>query len=384
MNKKTYLGCFLALIVNSVPIHASLIDYGPYLYDTETGLDWYDVSATYGLSFNTVNSRLTAGWRYASNNELNTLVTNATGLLIPESGPDAGTAYLSTSGTEINSLSTLANLFDSSHRSSIPSDGSFINEYSVLGVLANQGVSGSPCPGSGDDLCRATAYFIMDDHYHNGELNQVDAAYWNTGVGVNPNGRMGQMGHYLVRHHSDTIADGLTPERPVMPIRDEEGWGFSFFPFITSTEATYIDPEVATGYDYFIDSGPLFTSLILPAIGDDKFSLYLWNGANWIFVSILHSNDMFSFDGFGVDRFRITGIETSAGLNPNDPMAFVTGLTFSEYGPVNMHMNPITTNISAIPEPTALVLMSSGLFILLSLQVNKGVRKGLKKVASNG
>jgi hypothetical protein len=58
---------------------AAIVDLGNITRDTNSGLDWLDVTETAGLSYNEVSSRLTpggslAGWRYASAAEFETLV----------------------------------------------------------------------------------------------------------------------------------------------------------------------------------------------------------------------------------------------------------------------------------------------------------------------
>lgn len=371
MNKKTFLGCIVALTISSTPIHAVIIDYGPYLYDTETGLDWLDLSATYGLTYHQVNSRLQDNWRYASGSELNTLVTNATGLPVPNSGADFGTVTLLTSAQELNVLRTLADMFDPV----IPpldfetSPENHVLTYRAEGVLSDIGTQGIACSNNDFVACQAIAHFAVGEKYQAyDELVEVTANYINSGIGIHPDGASNQWGHFLVRQHDDTISDGLTPENPILPTQDQvqNGWNFVFMPGVATVQPLFIDPEVAIGYDYVIDSGPNFSSLVLPEVGDNEFSLYLWNGADWIFESILYSGDWFSFNGVGVDRFRILGIETSAGLDPNDPIAFVTGLTFSEFSLVNMRMTPLTINIEeTVSEPSILALMGVGLIGLL-------------------
>ena len=68
----------------AAPVEAAIIDHGDYLTDTATGLDWLDVTQSVNLSFDAVNAQLGAGgqfagWRYATGDEFNALITNATG-----------------------------------------------------------------------------------------------------------------------------------------------------------------------------------------------------------------------------------------------------------------------------------------------------------------
>jgi hypothetical protein len=136
------------------------------------------------------------------------------------------------------------------------------------------------------------------------------------------------------------------------------GWQFDFMP---NNSITYIDPEVAIGYDYVINSGPTFTSVLLPSVGDDQFNLYLWNGSEWTFSATLSAGSEYNFGDSGVDKFRILGIETDAGLDPTSPTAFVTGLHFASGGHVNMNMIPI---ITSVPEPEAYAMLVVGLTLL--------------------
>lgn len=117
-----------------------------------------------------------------------------------------------------------------------------------------------------------------------------------------------------------------------------------------------IDPEVATGYIYDTRGmGPNFARVILPAIGDNLFSLFIWDGLEWIFESTVAAGQDFAFGVGGVSRFKIEGIEESAGLDPADPTAFVTRLRLTDAGTFAGTMTPIVT--TAVPEPSSLMLV---------------------------
>jgi PEP-CTERM motif. len=161
---------------------------------------------------------------------------------------------------------------------------------------------------------------------------------------------------WAVRQGDVPMAPGFTPQNPILPSATlPNGWLFSL---TIPNELLYIDPQVAVGYDYLLDSGPNFTSVLLPSVGDDHFSLYLWNGTEWAFDSTLNAGMEHAFGGAGVDKFRITGIETSAGLDPNSPTAFVTGLTFADIGSASMHM---TALVQVVPEPKSYAMLLAGL-----------------------
>jgi PEP-CTERM motif len=60
---------------------AGIIGHGSYLTDTTTGMDWLDLTATQGLSYNTVSASLPAGgWQYASLAQVSGLFTDAGGV----------------------------------------------------------------------------------------------------------------------------------------------------------------------------------------------------------------------------------------------------------------------------------------------------------------
>lgn len=151
-----------------------------------------------------------------------------------------------------------------------------------------------------------------------------------------------------------SVNDASTPAAPLMPISTENGFNFVFN---TTGSMVYVDPVVATGYDYIADGGQTFASVVLPSVGTQEFSLFLWDGTKWVFNSTLEAGSEHMFGGSGVDRFRIAGISISSGLDPNNPSAFVTGLTFHNNGISSMHMIPL---LSPVPLPSTLLLFGVG------------------------
>ncbi|MCC6202013.1 MAG: hypothetical protein IT494_03295 [Gammaproteobacteria bacterium] len=134
-------------------------------------------------------------------------------------------------------------------------------------------------------------------------------------------------------------------------------------------QVLFFDPEVAIGYDFAIGAGnPNFASVLLPAVGDDIFELWLFDEFDVAYDSgeTLTAGVQFDFlalDAAGLEKFRILGIETSAMLDPSDTTAFQAGLTFTNIGSFTGTMTPITTNV--VPLPPALLLLGGPMLLLL-------------------
>jgi hypothetical protein len=159
-----------------------------------------------------------------------------------------------------------------------------------------------------------------------------------------------------------THPPGASADFPLLPDIVGNAWQFGIN--VTDiTKPTFIDPLVAIGYDYFVDAGPNFSSVLLPSAGDNLYDLWLWdNGTSaWLDSGTdLGAGSQYDFTPGGVDRFRILGIEPSAGLDPQDDTAFVTGLWFTNTGAVTMRQVPISFDTPAIPAPGAVVLGALG------------------------
>lgn len=175
----------------------------------------------------------------------------------------------------------------------------------------------------------------------------------------------GQAGVYRFEVRSDATV-GSSPYNPILPINPESGdgaWEFVNVP-VSATNPVWFDPEVAVGYVYQVDgSGPLISSVILPqGIGDGRYDIYIWENGGW---TLLESNVLggqtFTF-GSAVDRFKVLGIEETAGLNPASPIAFSTGLTFTADGNVNLSQTAILAQ--AVPEPATYAMLGAGLMLM--------------------
>jgi len=124
----------------------------------------------------------------------------------------------------------------------------------------------------------------------------------------------------------------------------------------------FIDPFVATGYKYATGVGnPNFASVRLPAVGDNLFLLSFLMGQSPVSEQI-SANTQFFFPQGGVSAFDVTGIETSAGLDPDNVTAFITGLTFVGDGDFTGTMTPLIADVpDAVPEPATFVLLGTTL-----------------------
>jgi hypothetical protein len=162
----------------------------------------------------------------------------------------------------------------------------------------------------------------------------------------------------------------------VLPTVSEGVYNFSVAR-VGPDSVTFIDPLVAVGYDYATGLGdPNFASVILPGVGDGQFLLAFTQGGV-ARTANLAAGVQYFFGGVGVNSFRVTDIETSAGLDPNDVAAFVTGLTFASVGAFTGTMTPLTVfvpdPVTGVPVPATLGLVLLGLFGLSRRPNSKSV-----------
>ncbi len=165
---------------------------------------------------------------------------------------------------------------------------------------------------------------------------------------------------------------GASADLPLLPGTQLPALGggttFEFAITVQVGDRYFVDPPVAVGYEFASLSGPAFASVLLPDLGDGKYRLELWNGSAWVDAGFELEADV-SFDFLanvaadGVRKFRILGIETDVALDPNDPNAFVTGLTFVGSGELRLTQTSLTVNVP-VPEPSTYALFVAGLLLL--------------------
>jgi hypothetical protein len=179
------------------------------------------------------------------------------------------------------------------------------------------------------------------------------------------NGSSTDLGNGNLASISRTYAD-FTPTAGGGPVVNLPvalaGGAYQFNLTVQPNQTYYIDPEVAVGYDYAIGAGdPSFKSVVLPAgVGDGHYQLWGFDANNQAVLldADLVGGTTYSFAAGGVSRFRVTGIETSAGLDPTSTTAFITGLDFVGSGKFTGTQTPITLSV---PEPATVALWVLGL-----------------------
>jgi len=166
------------------------------------------------------------------------------------------------------------------------------------------------------------------------------------------------------------IFQGSDPEFPILPDAfDLENPEFAFeFEIIEDGLGTlfpiFIDPIIAVGYSYAV-TGPNVESILIPTAlpnGDAEFTAMI-NGVGYdLFAGVTFDIEAETGIVGGVSYFEILDIDTNEGVDPNDNLAFNTGLTFSSAGSVGVIQTPITfdTDPQAVPEPSTLFLLVAG------------------------
>jgi hypothetical protein len=144
------------------------------------------------------------------------------------------------------------------------------------------------------------------------------------------------------------------PLLPTFPPTDEGSFVFVNVP-VTAGIRRFFDPVVAIGYDFEVTGGPLFSEVLAPTgINPSNIFELIYGNASYSLTAGISYTFLSP-----QSNFRIQGIEVSANLDPTDPTAFVTGLTFNSTGIVTVTQTPITFNTSSVPGPLPLFGVSA-------------------------
>lgn len=165
---------------------------------------------------------------------------------------------------------------------------------------------------------------------------------------------------------------GASPFTPILPDpsnpTNEDGAFVFTLPDVQQDETIWFDPDVASGYTYTSNlaiatvTAPPFDAVPDP---DGYILEFMFNGMLQEFAIASGATFDFVANGFnGVTTFSIQGINLDLGLDPDNPQAFVTGVSFAESGALSFTQDPITVFVpdpNDIPEPASIFLISLSL-----------------------
>lgn len=159
---------------------------------------------------------------------------------------------------------------------------------------------------------------------------------------------------------------------PSNPTNDEGEFVFQL-PEVEENETIWFDPDVASGYVY--TSNLAIASVTAPSLATvpdpDGYMLeFMFGGVLQQFALAAGETFDFGINNFnGVYEFSIVGINLDLALDPTNPQAFVTGVSFAESGDLTFTQAPIITFVpdptTDIPEPASIFMLSLGLGGLL-------------------
>jgi hypothetical protein len=215
------------------------------------------------------------------------------------------------------------------------------------------GLGGTPAiagytNGSGVDVLQPGSFLSP------GALNMV------TQSNVNEPGRW----VYNIRNATPPPTVGSTPQNPILPTGSAPNDGYTFTFDVTNANRVFIDPPVATGYDFAITGSQFTSALFTSPLNDlDGYQLFSADGSTLLGNVLI--GQVFNFSS-PLSAFRLRGINPANLLVPGDPTAFVSGFTFSSLANVTITQTPFVENYTpptngAVPEPATWLSMIAGL-----------------------
>ena len=190
----------VGLLASSVCANAAIIDNGNYTTDTISGLDWLDLTETTGRNYNDVYEDITnsggdfdAGeWRYASQSEFQSLISNWFGFTYT-----GGKLYTESYSEFVESfIGTFGDTLDSSYDSIL----NYSRDVSPDGAGATLGLLADICVRrSGNDQCLGTVYDGEFIYRETGEVENDFLDYFEDTGRMAQTKSGGHVGSYLVR-----------------------------------------------------------------------------------------------------------------------------------------------------------------------------------------
>ncbi len=144
--------------------------------------------------------------------------------------------------------------------------------------------------------------------------------------------------------YAQAVVRGGSQQFPILP---------TIPTFLSGPSGRWFDPPAASGFDFTMTSGSLFTSILnFPTGIDGDNSFQVW--VNDQLFGNFNVGESVNF-GAGVSSFRITGIDPS--VDGGDPMAF----------PIQLEFDTPSASFTMVPIPetsSALLAAASGVMLL--------------------
>lgn len=207
------------------------------------------------------------------------------------------------------------------------------------------GLGGTPAQ-AGYDAGNGTNFFVLPGSFSSDVLDLADTS----------NVSAATPGLWTMSIRNGGTSDGSSAGNPLLPVIVDDSGAYQFEFNVDLNQRVFIDPVVAVGYEYIVSAGPNILTALFPTIPGDVDGYDIFSLSD-VLLGHVAPGGLFDF-GVGVSGFRLMGIDTGAALDPNNPTAFVTGLTFDSAGNVQMSQRPITADTgNNVPEPPSLALL---------------------------
>ncbi|ALM89963.1 MULTISPECIES: choice-of-anchor L family PEP-CTERM protein [Alteromonas] len=168
---------------------------------------------------------------------------------------------------------------------------------------------------------------------------------------------------YLSSFGNFDVENGESEFTPLMPDEDVEVGEESEFVFtlpeVEAGETIWFDPDVSTGYTYTAGNGGQFASVTAPtllSVNDaDGYLITFTDSLGVEETKALMAGQTLDFP-FPVTTFTLTGINEDLMLDPTDPTAFVTGVSFEDTGSYTVSQAAIIASTTSVPAPSSIAI----------------------------